>query len=304
LVSYHANVISLKLKSLNSAGKTIRVHDKPKYINAGGRLIDLSVPAVMGIVNITPDSFYGGSRYIDDEAVLKAVSRMIADGADIIDVGGYSTRPGAPEVTAEEEEKRVLHAVRIISDSFPSAVISVDTFRAAIAKEAVAGCGAHIINDISGMEADRDMFSVVKELNVPYILMHMQGTPQTMQKNPEYKDVVTDILKWFGERIYRLRSAGVKDIILDPGFGFGKTAEHNFEMLSRFDDFSIAGLPLMAGLSRKSMVWKTLGISADEALAGTVVLNTVALMNGADILRVHDVKEAVQLVKLIGRLRK
>lgn len=275
---------------------------KPKYINTGGRLLDLSVPVVMGIVNITPDSFYKGSRYINNDAVLAAVSKMLEEGAGIIDIGGYSTRPGAMEVTYEEEAGRVLPAIRIVSDNFPSAIISVDTFRAGIAKEAVTLCGAHIINDIYGLEGDTEMFDVVKELNVPYVLMHMQGSPRTMQKNPVYEDVVADVLKWFGERIFRLRSAGVRDIIIDPGFGFGKSAVHNFDMLERVGDFSVAGLPVMAGLSRKSMIWKSLDISPDDALNGTTVLNTVALLKGVDILRVHDVMEAVQVVKLISML--
>lgn len=275
---------------------------KPKYINTGGRLLDLSVPVVMGIVNITPDSFYKGSRYINNDAVLAAVSKMLEEGAGIIDIGGYSTRPGAMEVTYEEEAGRVLPAIRIVSDNFPSAIISVDTFRAGIAKEAVTLCGAHIINDIYGLDGDTEMFDVVKELNVPYVLMHMQGSPRTMQKNPVYEDVVADVLKWFGERIFRLRSAGVRDIIIDPGFGFGKSAVHNFDMLERVGDFSVAGLPVMAGLSRKSMIWKSLDISPDDALNGTTVLNTVALLKGVDILRVHDVMEAVQVVKLISML--
>jgi dihydropteroate synthase len=277
--------------------------DKPGYINAGGKLLDLKVPKVMGILNITPDSFYKGSRYNSKKEILKAAVKMLQDGADIIDVGGYSTRPGAPDISVEEERRRVLGAIKLISVEFPEAVISVDTFRADIAAEAVEQCGAKIINDISGGEADAGMFQVVQRLNVPYILMHMKGDPRTMQDNPVYDDVVTDILKWFGEKIFRLRSAGVKDIIIDPGFGFGKTIGHNFELLSRLGDFSIAGLPLLVGVSRKSMIWKTLGISADEALTGTIVLNAVALLKGADIIRVHDVKEAVQAVRLISRLK-
>jgi dihydropteroate synthase len=277
--------------------------DKPGYINAGGKLLDLKVPKVMGILNITPDSFYKGSRYNSKKEILKAAVKMLQDGADIIDVGGYSTRPGAPDISVEEERRRVLGAIKLISVEFPEAVISVDTFRADIAAEAVEQCGAKIINDISGGEADAGMFQVVQRLNVPYILMHMKGDPRTMQDNPVYDDVVADILKWFGEKIFRLRSAGVKDIIIDPGFGFGKTIGHNFELLSRLGDFSIAGLPLLVGVSRKSMIWKTLGISSDEALTGTIVLNAVALLKGADIIRVHDVKEAVQAVRLISRLK-
>jgi dihydropteroate synthase len=279
------------------------VLNKPRYINAGGKLIDLQIPKVMGIINITPDSFYKGSRYNTDLEILKAVVKMIEDGADIIDVGGYSSRPGAKDISYEEESRRVLNALKLISAELPSAILSVDTFRADVASEAVLGCGAHIINDISGGEADCNMFDIIQKLNVPYIMMHMNGNPRTMQKSPAYDDVVADILKWFGERIFRLRSAGVKDIIIDPGFGFGKTSEHNFEMLRRLNDFSVAGLPIMVGISRKSMIWKTLSITADDALNGTSVMNAVSLLNGADILRVHDVKEAVQAVKLIEKLK-
>jgi dihydropteroate synthase len=258
----------------------------------------------MGILNITPDSFYKGSRYNSDQEILKAAVRMMEEGADILDVGGYSSRPGAADITGDEESKRVLKAIKLITRELPDAIISVDTFRADVAREAITVCGAHIINDISGGDSDCSMFGVVEELNVPYIMMHMQGTPRTMQLNPDYDDVVADILKWFGERIYRLQSAGVKDIIIDPGFGFGKTAGHNFELLRRLGDFSVAGLPLMVGISRKSMIWKTLGITSDEALNGTTALNAVALINGADILRVHDVKEAVESARLIERIRK
>jgi dihydropteroate synthase len=276
--------------------------EKPRYINAGGKLIDLKIPKVMGILNITPDSFYKGSRYTSDGDILKAAITMLEEGADILDVGGYSSRPGASDISEETESSRVLRAIKLISGKLPEAIISVDTFRAGIALKAVEECGAHIINDISGGEGDTAMFSVVEKLNVPYIMMHMRGEPRTMQENPVYDDVVAEILKWFGPRIYRLRSAGVKDIIIDPGFGFGKTAEHNFEMLKRLPEFSVAGLPLLVGLSRKSMIWKTLGIDPGEALNGTSVLNAIALSNGADILRVHDVKEAVQCVKLISCL--
>ena len=277
--------------------------DKPRYINAGGKLIDLSVPRVMGILNITPDSFYSGSRYNSDSEILNSAADMLKDGADILDVGACSSRPGAKEITLEEEALLLLKAVKLIIREFPDAIISVDTFRADIAREAVVECGARIINDISGGEADKNMFKVVEKLNVPYILMHMKGDPRTMQNSPVYEDIVADILKWFGERIFRLNSVGVKDIIIDPGFGFGKTIEHNFELVRRLGDFSIAGLPLLAGLSRKSTIWKTLGITAGEALNGTTVLNTIALINGADILRVHDVKEAVQVVKLYEQIK-
>jgi dihydropteroate synthase len=272
--------------------------EKPRYINTGGTLLDLSVPRVMGILNITPDSFYQGSRFNSDKEIISAAVQMKEEGADIIDVGGYSSRPGAADIHVEEESNRVLKAIKMINRELPEVLISVDTFRAEIAREAITGCGASIINDISGGDADSEMFSVVEKLNVPYIMMHMRGNPRTMQHNPVYNDIVADILKWFGERIFRLQSMGVKDIIIDPGLGFGKTVEHNFDLLRRLGEFSITGLPLMVGVSRKSMIWKTLGITSDEALNGTTVLNTLALSNGADILRVHDVKEAVQAVKL------
>ncbi len=281
----------------------MRLSAKPKYINIRGKLFDLEVPKVMGIINITPDSFYEGSRVSSDEDVVRLAAEMISEGADILDVGGYSSRPYADDVAPEEEKKRVLGGIDVISRNFPGTVISIDTFRSDIAYEAVTSCGAHIINDISGGEADNKMFSLVKELNVPYIMMHMKGTPGTMQENPVYEDIISDILTWFGSRIVNLQSAGVKDIILDPGIGFGKTINHNFEILRRLGDFAITGLPILVGVSRKSMICKTLGITPDEALNGTSVLNSVALMGGADILRVHDVKEAKEAVKLVERLK-
>ena len=277
--------------------------EKPRYINAGGRLLDLEIPKVMGIINITPDSFYKGSRYSTDEEILVTATRMLEDGADILDIGGYSSRPGAKDISVDEESNRVLKAVKLINRNFSEAIISVDTFRADIAREAVVGCGASIINDISGGDSDDRMFLVVETLNVPYILMHMKGDPRTMQNKPVYEDIVADILKWFGDRIFKLKSAGLKDIIIDPGFGFGKTIDHNFELLRRLGDFSIAGLPVLVGISRKSMIWKTLDISVDEALNGTTTLNAIAIFNGADILRVHDVREAVQTVWLIKKVK-
>jgi dihydropteroate synthase len=277
---------------------------KPRYINARGKLIDLGIPKVMGILNITPDSFYGGSRYNTDEEIIEAAGRMLEDGAAILDIGGYSSRPGASDIPAKEEGRRVTGAVKLVRKEFPDAIISVDTFRSEIALEAVLEAGADMINDISGGDADASMFSAVERLNVPYIMMHMKGNPATMQKNPFYADIVADILKYFGERIFRLRTAGVKDIIIDPGFGFGKTAGHNFELMRRLDDLQITGLPVLVGISRKSMIWKTLDINADEALNGTTAMHAIALFKGADILRVHDVKEAVQVVRLIAKLKK
>lgn len=276
----------------------------PRYINAGGKLLDLNVPRIMGILNITPDSFYSGSRLSGDSGIINAALKMISEGADILDVGGYSSRPGAKDVVAEEEGRRVFGAIKLILKEIPGAIVSVDTFRAEIAREAVEGCGALMINDISGGEADPEMFNVVTKLNVPYILMHMRGTPGNMQNFTDYDDIIADVMKWFGDRIFELHSRGVKDIIIDPGFGFAKTVDQNFEMLRRLGEFSVAGLPLLAGLSRKSTIWKTLGVTPEEALNGTTVLNTIALMNGADILRVHDVKEAAEAIRLFGEVRK
>jgi dihydropteroate synthase len=277
--------------------------EKPRYINTGGKLLDLNIPRVMGILNITPDSFFKGSRYQTDKEILKTATQMLEDGADILDIGGYSSRPGAEDISVKEEGDRVLKAIKLVRKNLPDAIISVDTFRADIASEAIIEFGANMINDISGGDGDNNMFSVVSKLNVPYIIMHMKGTPRTMQHHPSYDDIVADILKWFGERIFKLKSAGVKDIIIDPGFGFGKTIDHNFELLRRLGDFSIAGLPVLVGISRKSMIWKTLDISAGDALNGTTALNAIALLHGADILRVHDVREAVQTVRLISKLR-
>jgi dihydropteroate synthase len=276
---------------------------KPKYINVAGKLLDLSMPKVMGIINVTPDSFYKGSRLTGEKDIIRTATRMVEDGADILDIGGYSSRPHAEDISPEVEKNRVLPAINLIRKELPDAILSVDTFRSEIAREAVNEYGANIINDISAGEADQRMFSVVKELNIPYIMMHMKGNPRTMQDNPVYDDVVADILKWFSQKIVKLQSAGVKDIILDPGFGFGKTLKQNFEILRRFNDFTIAGLPLMAGISRKSMISKTLSVSSEEALNGSTVLNTIALINGADILRVHDVKEAVQAVRLVNEVK-
>jgi dihydropteroate synthase len=276
---------------------------RPRYINAGGKLLDLEIPKVMGIINITPDSFYKGSRYNTDVEILKAAMQMVSEGADILDIGGYSSRPGAAVISPSEESERVFKAIKLIRKEIPEVIISIDTFRADVAQAAVIDYGVNMINDISGGDADSKMFSVIEQLNVPYIMMHMKGNPLTMQKNPVYDDVVADILKWLATRIHKLQSVGVKDIIIDPGFGFGKTVDHNFELLRRLYDFSVAGLPILVGLSRKSMIWKTLNITAEDALNGTTVLNTIALINGADILRVHDVKEAVQTVQLIRKLK-
>jgi dihydropteroate synthase len=275
---------------------------KGMNISVRGRLMDLSKPKIMGIINITDDSFYPGSRHMAVDEILTAAGRMLDEGADILDIGGCSTRPGSEEVPESVERERVCRAIRLILGQCPEAVISVDTYRASVADAAVSDAGAAIINDISGGGMDAGMFPLVVRLNVPYVMMHMQGTPRTMQVNPHYDDVVADILQWFGKRLAPLRAAGAKDIILDPGFGFGKTAEHNFEMLRRFSEFRIAGMPLLAGLSRKSMVWRTLGTGPDGALNGTSALNMAALMNGASVLRVHDVREAREVVTLFEKI--
>ena len=272
------------------------------FINIRGRLLDLRHPRVMGIINVTDDSFYPGSRYTSDGEILAIAGRMLEEGADILDIGGCSTRPGAQDVPEETEKKRVCRASELILGKYPEAVVSVDTYRASVAGEAVRNSGADIINDISGGEMDKEMFPLVTKLNVPYIMMHMQGTPQTMQSEPHYEDVVSDILFWFGQRIVQLQQAGVKDIIIDPGFGFGKTAEHNFELLRRMNEFHIAGLPLLAGFSRKSMIWRSLNITPEDALNGTSALNMTALMKGTSILRVHDVKEAKEVVTLFEKI--
>ncbi|MBE0667352.1 MAG: dihydropteroate synthase [Bacteroidia bacterium] len=272
------------------------------FINIRGRLFDLARPRVMGIINVTGDSFYEGSRYESISDILKIADKMLGDGADILDIGGCSTRPGATEVPEEEEKKRVCNAAEAIRIRHPEAVISVDTYRSAVAEAAVSSAGADIINDISGGEMDERMFTILERLNVPYIMMHMQGTPATMQKAPHYENVVTDIISWFTERMTVLHQAGVKDIIIDPGFGFGKTADHNFEILRRLEEFKITSLPLLAGLSRKSMIWRTLEITPEDALTATAALNMTALMKGASILRVHDVKEAREVVKLFEKI--
>ncbi len=272
------------------------------FINIKGRLLDLGRPRIMGIINVTEDSFYAGSRVNSDEEILGVAGKMLDEGADILDIGGCSTRPGARPVTEETEKKRVCHAAEIILGKFPETVLSVDTYRSRVAEEAVKNSGAAIINDISGGEMDEEMFPLVIRLNVPYVMMHMQGTPQTMQSSPHYDDVVSDILYWFGQRITTLQHAGVRDIIIDPGFGFGKTSKHNFEILRRLDEFHITSLPVLVGLSRKSMIWRSLNITADEALTGTSALHMTALMKGASVLRVHDVREAKEVITLFEKI--
>ena len=272
-------------------------------INVRGQLIDLSVPRVMGVLNITPDSFYRGSRLGNETEILNRASEMLQSGADILDIGGYSSRPGADDITEEEELERVSGALRILRREFPSAILSLDTFRSSIADIGIREYGVDIINDISGGSLDNEMFAIIAEHNVPYVIMHMKGNPQNMQNDPVYEDIMAEIIKWFSEKKQELVLRGVKDIIIDPGSGFGKTIEHNFIILNNLERFSILDLPVLAGLSRKSMIWKTLGIRPEDSLNGTTVLNTIALLKGISILRVHDVAEAVEAVRLVSRLQ-
>ncbi len=268
-----------------------------RTINCRGKLLPLHPPVVMGILNVTPDSFYDGGRYLSDQAVLSQVETMLKEGASIIDVGGMSSRPGAGIISTEEELQRVLPVLESILSHFPEAVVSVDTVRSAVAEAAIQ-TGAHLINDISAGRIDPQMYSTVARLNVPYILMHMQGLPGTMQQAPQYQQEVTlEILDFFIDEVAKLRALGVRDIILDPGFGFGKTLDHNYQLLKNLHAFQVMDLPVLAGLSRKSMIYKLLSVTPEEALNGTTALHMVALQQGAVILRAHDVKEAVEVVR-------
>ncbi|MBR4645126.1 MAG: dihydropteroate synthase [Bacteroidaceae bacterium] len=274
----------------------------PYTINVGGKLMDLSNPHVMGILNITPDSFYSESRKNSKAEIEERVKAILAEGGSIIDIGAYSSRPGADNISTEEEMRRLRGALQILRNVAPDAVVSVDTFRADVAKMCVEEYGVQIINDISGGELDPKMFEMVAALGVPYILMHMKGNPQTMQQEPHYDDLMTEMLQYFGSKVQQLHELGVKDIILDPGFGFAKTLEHNYELMNRMQDLQVLGLPILAGVSRKSMIYKLLGGVPEGALNGTSVLNTLALLKGASILRVHDVKEAVEVVQIIKKV--
>ena len=274
----------------------------PYTINVGGNLMDLGEPQVMGILNITPDSFYSASRKNTEGEIEERVERILSEGGSIIDIGAYSSRPGADNISPEEEMKRLRGALRILRSVAPDAVVSVDTFRADVAKMCVEEYGVQIINDISGGELDSKMFETVAALGVPYILMHMKGNPQTMQVEPHYDDLLTEMLQYFGHKVQQLHELGVKDIILDPGFGFAKTLEHNYELMNRMQDLQVLGLPMLVGVSRKSMIYKLLGGAPEGALNGTSVLNTLALLKGASILRVHDVKEAVEVVQIVKKM--
>lgn len=284
----------------HSAGKFLK---RKNFINLDGKLLDFSEPVVMGIINVSPDSFYTGEKITSEKALLKKVEQMIADGASIIDIGAVSTRPGAKLVSTKVELERLMPAVRAIRKRFPGFPLSVDTIRSWVAVTVIDETGPVIVNDISGGSLDSNMFETIGKMKVPYILTHIQGIPQTMQEEPDYDDVVRDVSTWLSERVKKLTKLGVNDIIIDPGFGFGKTVKHNYDLLNRLDSFKVFQLPVMAGMSRKTMIWKHLDIKPEDALNGTSVLNTMALLGGADILRVHDVKEAVEAISLVNALK-
>lgn len=270
-------------------------------INCKGNLIDLTSPKIMGILNITPNSFFDGGKYADENSVLQQVEKMLVDGAAFIDIGAYSSKPNAEFVSEDEEVSRLLPVVDLVLKNFPETLISVDTFRATVAKKAIEN-GACIINDISAGSLDENMMQTVAKLQVPYIMMHMKGNPQTMQSLAQYENIVKEMLFYFSEKVAQARSLGINDLIVDPGFGFAKTLEQNFEVMNKLELFQMFELPLLVGVSRKSMIYKTLETSAEFALNGTTVLNTIALQKGAKILRVHDVKEAMECVKLYNKL--
>ncbi|MBN1186044.1 MAG: dihydropteroate synthase [Bacteroidales bacterium] len=274
---------------------------RKRTLNCNGKLIDLSTPKVMGILNVTPDSFYDGGKYYSDVSILEAINEMVDEGVDIVDIGGYSSRPGAIHISEQEELTRISKALTILRKQYPEIIVSIDTFRSSIAKTVVKEYNVNMINDISAGNMDENMPEMIASLQVPYIIMHMQGKPQDMQDNPKYKDIIPEILSYFSNKIFMLRERGIQDIIIDPGFGFGKLMEHNFKILQNLDQFAILDLPILVGLSRKSMIYKTLGNNPEDALNGTTVLNTIALLKGVDIVRVHDVKEAKECIKLLNK---
>jgi dihydropteroate synthase len=271
-------------------------------LNCKGNLLIIEKPLVMGIINTTNDSFYAGSRYTGIDAIVEKAEQMLNDGADILDIGGQSTRPGSELIKEEEELKRVIKGVEAVHNKFPNAVISIDTFYSKVVKEAIAS-GASIVNDVSAGSVDENMITTVASLSVPYVLMHMKGVPKTMQQSAQYENVTREVLDFFIQKVNELRKAGINDVIIDPGFGFAKTIEHNFELLRNLSVFKMLECPLLVGISRKSTIYKTLGITAEEALNGTTILHTVGLMNGVNILRVHDVKEAREAIQLITALK-
>jgi dihydropteroate synthase len=287
-------LITTKNKGYFQAKDTLRYN---------GKLIDLHTPLVMGILNITPDSFYDGGKFNSIENALKQAEKMVSEGASIIDIGACSTRPGAEEIPSDEELLRLLPVVREVRQCYPDIILSVDTYRSGVVQKVVDTVGDCIINDISGGEFDPAMFQTVASLNVPYVLMHSKGKPLSMQENPVYGNITKEVINTLSRKVFELHEAGVSDVIVDPGFGFGKTMEHNYELFNNLDMFRLFELPLMVGISRKSMIYKMLESSPDDSLNGTTVLNTLALISGASILRVHDVKEAVEAVKIVEQLK-
>jgi dihydropteroate synthase len=272
-------------------------------INCNQKLIDFSTPRVMGILNITPDSFFDGGSYKNESDILQKVEKMLSEGATFIDVGAYSSRPGATHISEEEELQRIVPIIKLLVNHFPEIIISVDTFRSKVAQKTIEA-GAAIINDISAGKMDANMFETVAKLQVPYIIMHMLGTPQNMQQNPKYDDVTKEVISFFSEQIFKLHQLKVNDILIDVGFGFGKTIEHNYELLKNLSLFKNLDAPILAGISRKSMIYKPLEIKPQTALNATTSANTIALLNGANILRVHDVKEAMEAIKIVEQLRR
>ncbi|MEB3344825.1 dihydropteroate synthase [Aquimarina gracilis] len=271
-------------------------------INCKGSLIDLSTPKAMGILNVTPDSFYDGGQYKDEYQILSQTEKMLTEGATFIDIGAYSSRPGADHISEEEEKKRILPIITLLLKKFPEILVSVDTFRSEIAKRSIEA-GAALINDISAGNLDKNMISTVGELKIPYIMMHMKGTPQTMKSMDQYEDLINEINLYFSKKVAQARQHGINDIIIDPGFGFAKNVTQNFELLKNLELLHIHNLPILAGLSRKSMIYKTLNTEPAQALNGTTSLNTIALLKGTSILRVHDVKEAIECITLINQIR-
>jgi len=278
-------------------------YKKKNTVNLNGNLVDLSTPVVMGILNVTPDSFYDGGEYTNETAIIKRAKQIIEEGGQFIDIGAMSTRPGAKEISFQEEFDRLLPAVRAVKKEFPEALLSVDTYRTEIIQSVYNEIGDFIVNDISGGTFDSKMFETVAELHLPYILMHTKEKSDSMQNNPVYDDVLKEVILFLSAQVQKLKLLGVCDIFIDPGFGFGKTIDHNYELLNRLDAFKIFELPVLVGISRKAMIWRELGINPDKSLNGTTVLNTLALTGGADILRVHDVKEAVETLKLVGKIK-
>jgi dihydropteroate synthase len=273
---------------------------KKRTLNLRGAMVEITQPVVMGILNVTPDSFYDGGSYIFEEQIIKRCEQILTEGALIIDIGAYSSRPGAEHISEEEELHRLNGALKPIRARFPDAILSVDTFRAGVARQMVENWNVQIVNDISAGELDLLMMETVADLRVPYIMMHMKGSPQNMQQNVSYDDYIYDLLRYFSIKVEKARQAGIKDVILDPGFGFSKTLEQNYQLLRQLSEFRIFELPLLVGVSRKSMIYKTINTDSANALAGTVSANTLALLNGADILRVHDVKEAVDAIQIVS----